>query len=86
MRATRTILAMLLLAAMLLGVSALQPGTAAAEAPAAQPRVALSGGLTPTQLKTTMFNAKFEGSAVAGKGEQVDGVYRFTATETDGEA
>ena len=86
MKATRTILAVLLLVSMLLGVSALQPGTAAAAPPAAPARVARSGELTPTQLKTTMFNAKFEGSAVAGKGEQVDGVYRFTATETDGEA
>ena len=86
MKATRTLLAVLLLVSMLLGVSALQPGTAAAEAPAAQARAALSGELSPTQVKTTMFNAKFEGSAVAGKGEQVDGVYRFTATETDGEA
>ena len=83
MKATRTVL---LLVSMLLGVSALQPGTAAAAPPAAPARVARSGELTPTQLKTTMFNAKFEGSAVAGKGEQVDGVYRFTATETDGEA
>ena len=33
-----------------------------------------------------MFRAKFEGSAVAGSGEAVDGVYRFTATQTDGEA
>ncbi len=40
----------------------------------------------PTVVQTDMFNAKFEGSSVAGKGEAVDGVYRFTATETDGEA
>ncbi len=33
-----------------------------------------------------VFRAKFEGSNVAGKGEAVDGVYRFTATKTDGEA
>ncbi len=40
----------------------------------------------PTTVQTDMFSAKFEGSAVAGKGEAVDGVYRFTADETDGEA
>ncbi|MBQ7465701.1 MAG: hypothetical protein IJS55_04185 [Oscillospiraceae bacterium] len=33
-----------------------------------------------------VFRAKFEGSNVAGKGEAVDGVYRFTTTKTDGEA
>ena len=86
MKASKTFLAMLLLVSMLLTLSALQPSTAAAEAPAAQARTSLSGDLVPTRLQTTMFKAKFEGSAVAGKGEQVDGVYRFTATETDGEA
>lgn len=40
----------------------------------------------PTVVETDMFAAKFEGSSVAGSGEAVDGVYRFTATETDGEA
>jgi len=40
----------------------------------------------PTVVQTDMFAAKFEGSSVAGSGEAVDGVYRFTATETDGEA
>ena len=36
--------------------------------------------------KSGLFGAKFEGNAVAGSGEAVDGVYRFSATETDGEA
>ena len=44
------------------------------------------GDVTPVSVQTTMFNAKFEGDTVAGSGEAVDGVYRFTATETDGEA
>ena len=49
--------------------------------------LAESGGkVTPTTVKTAMFRAKFEGSAVAGSGESVDGVYRFAATKTDGEA
>lgn len=33
-----------------------------------------------------LFRAKFEGRTVAGIGEVVDGVYRLTATETDGES
>ncbi len=33
-----------------------------------------------------LFRAKFEGDRVAGSGEIVDGVYRFTASKTDGEA
>ena len=37
-------------------------------------------------VKSDLFSAKFEGDAVAGSGEAVDGVYRFVATETDGEA
>ena len=41
---------------------------------------------SPTSVKTTMFRAKFEGNAVSGSGEAVDGVYRFNATKTDGEA
>ena len=50
----------------------------------AQPLVENNSTVTPTTVKTTMFNAKFEGKSVAGKGEVVDGVYRFTATQTDG--
>ena len=34
----------------------------------------------------SLFRAKFEGSGVAGSGEAVDGLYRFTATQTDGES
>ncbi len=33
-----------------------------------------------------LFGAKFEGDAVEGTGEAVDGVYHFAATKTDGEA
>ena len=33
-----------------------------------------------------LFRAKFEGNEVNGSGEAVDGVYRFIATQTDGEA
>ena len=49
------------------------------------PRLA-SGGITPTHVQTDLFRAKFEGSSVAGSGQAVNGAYRFTATETDGEA
>lgn len=34
----------------------------------------------------SLFRAKFEGSSVSGSGEAVDGLYRFTATQTDGES
>ena len=51
-----------------------------------QPLAARVDQIQPTRLTTTLFRAKFEGSAVKGSGETVDGVYRFTATETDGEA
>ena len=57
-----------------------------ASAPAAQPSAAAAGRVTPTNVKTDMFSAKFEGDRVAGSGEAVDGVYRFTASQTDGEA
>ncbi|MBR3005997.1 MAG: hypothetical protein IKH68_05015, partial [Erysipelotrichaceae bacterium] len=40
----------------------------------------------PLTASDSIFNAKFEGNNVAGKGEVVDGVYRFTATKTDREA
>ncbi len=59
----------------------------AAPAPAMQPAPAEAVRPAPNSVgNTTMFNAKFEGDAVAGSGEVVDGVYRFVATETDGEA
>ena len=45
------------------------------------------GQVTPTTVEhNTMFRAKFEGNAVSGRGEVVDGVYRFAAEKTDGEA
>ena len=52
----------------------------------ATPMAASGGKVETTKVKTDMFRAKFEGDAVAGSGEAVDGVYRFVATETDGEA
>lgn len=51
----------------------------------ALPRAA-AGNVTPTTVKSTMFGAKFEGKNVSGRGEAVDGVYHFVATQTDGEA
>ena len=67
-----------------------QPLSAFRDAPAGSaasaPKAAPAGPVTPERVKTDMFRAKFEGSAVAGSGEAVDGVYRFTATQTDGEA
>ena len=60
------------------------------EAPAdvqtVQPMALAGGKVEPIRVTTDMFRAKFEGSDVAGSGEAVDGVYRFAATKTDGEA
>ena len=60
------------------------------EAPAgvqtAQPMAPAGGKVEPIRVTTDMFRAKFEGSAVSGSGEAVGGVYRFAATQTDGEA
>ena len=96
MKRKRGIIAMFLLLAMLLtacGQSAQTP-TVADEPEDTTPVV-----VEPVQQEDTaaeplvfsdqpanVFRAKFEGSNVAGKGEAVDGVYRFTATKTDGEA
>ena len=60
------------------------------EAPAdvqtVQPMAPAGGKVEPVRVTTDMFRAKFEGSAVSGSGEAVGGVYRFAATQTDGEA
>ncbi len=45
-----------------------------------------SGEVVPERINEAIFKAKFEGDRVSGKGEVVDGVYRFTANKTDGEA
>ena len=65
------------------GPSALAP-EAADNSPAPQPAKAAPNALTKDA--DGLFRAKFEGSSVAGSGEVVDGKYRFTATNTDGEA
>ena len=60
---------------------------AAAEEPFAQPLSTVNGQPDPVSVeKTGLFAAKFEGSDVEGTAEAVDGVYRFSATKTDGEA
>ncbi len=60
---------------------------AAAEEPFAQPLSTVNGQPNPVSVeKTGLFAAKFEGSDVEGTAEAVDGVYRFSATKTDGEA
>jgi len=51
-----------------------------------RPQTDSEGQVTPIRMETDMFRAKFEGTDVAGSGEAVDGVYRFIATQTDGEA
>ena len=51
-----------------------------------RPQTENRGEVTPTNVETKMFRAKFEGNDVAGSGEAVDGVYRFNATKTDGES
>ena len=101
MKQKRTIVAVLLLAALLLAACGQQGSPAATRdegtiSAASQPLAARGGGqpdifaaagtIEPTHVETDLFRAKFEGSEVAGTGEVVDGKYRFTATETDGEA
>lgn len=49
--------------------------------------LAVNGGVDAvTADAKPLFKAKFEGDRVEGSGEAVDGVYRFTAAKTDGEA
>ena len=50
------------------------------------PAALSKGEVTPVSVQSSMFRAKFEGSDVEGSGEAVDGVYRFTASKTDGES
>lgn len=71
-----------------LELTPIQSGAPAAPAADYAPRLLTSSGSkpAPTIVQTDMFAARFEGDAVAGRGEAVDGAYRFIATETDGEA
>ena len=95
MKRTRGIIAIFLLLAMLLtacGQSAQTP-TVVDEPENTTPVVVqpeqedtAAEPLVFSDQPANVFRAKFEGSNVAGKGEAVDGVYRFTATKTDGEA
>ena len=96
MKRTRGIIALFLLLAMLLpacGQSAQTPtvvdepeNTTPVVVDPVQQEDAPAEPLVFTDQPANVFRAKFEGSNVAGKGEVVDGVYRFTATKTDGEA
>ncbi len=95
MKRTRGIIALFLLLAMLLtacGQGAQTPtvvdepeNTTPVVDPVQQEDTAAEP-LVFTDQPANVFRAKFEGANVAGKGEAVDGVYRFTATKTDGEA
>ncbi|MBQ6249113.1 MAG: hypothetical protein IJJ88_02770, partial [Oscillospiraceae bacterium] len=96
MKRTRGIIALFLLLAMLLtacGQSAQTPqkadepeNTTPVVVDPVQQEDTAAEPLVFTDQPANVFRAKFEGSNVAGKGEAVDGVYRFTATKTDGEA
>ena len=96
MKRTRGIIALFLLLAMLLtacGQSAQTPtvvdepeNTTPVVVDPVQQEDTAAEPLVFTDQPANVFRAKFEGSNVAGKGEVVDGVYRFTATKTDGEA
>ena len=67
-----------------------EPAPAEAAAPVEEetPTVfrAKSLAAAPIYAENPPFQAKFEGDAVVGSGEVVDGVYRFSAAQTDGEA
>ncbi len=94
MKRTKTMIAIVLLLSLLLfgctqaipkaAVGEITPKLAVLSGQEAQ--AVFSGEATPTYVQNTIFNAKFEGDAVEGSGEAVDGVYRFAATKTDGEA
>ena len=110
MKQAKSLIVVLLLAALLLSGCGQTAAPAAPEAPTAAPQEAapqepapaeaaapveeespavfhaksLAAG--PTYAGNPPFQAKFEGDAVVGSGEVVDGVYRFSAAQTDGEA
>ena len=64
--------------------------SASREAPtgghSAVPRLAADGKSAVTKAADDLFRGKFEGTQVQGSAEAVDGVYRMSVTETDGEA
>ena len=52
----------------------------------AYPEAKPEGQVSVDRLENSLFQAKFEGDAVAGSGGAAGGVFRFIATQTDGEA
>ena len=57
-----------------------------ADAYPAESQTAKSGKVTPTEIETELFQAKFEGEDVSGSGGAVGGAFHFIAEKTDGEA
>ena len=53
---------------------------------ALMPLAASGSTSTVTKAAGSLFSGKFEGTAVEGSAEAVDGVYRMAVTKTDGEA
>ena len=99
MKHAKSLIVMLLLLAFLLsgcGQAAPAPaadawniaaGTLPSEDTASLRPLAASGSQSKAaRVSNAPFWAKFEGDKVEGSGEVVDGVYRFTAAKTDGEA
>ena len=100
MKDTKSLIVALLLLSLLLsgcGLSAAAPAAEArqqsvvsaqapAEAVSLVPLVSSVAQSKAERVSGAPFWAKFEGDKVEGSGEVVDGVYRFTAAKTDGEA
>ena len=57
-----------------------------ADAYPAESQTAKDGKVTPTEIETDLFQAKFEGDEVSGSGGAVGGAFHFIGEKTDGEA
>ena len=57
-----------------------------ADAYPATTQAASNGEVTPTEIQTDLFQAKFEGDDVSGSGGAVGGAYHFIGEKTDGES
>ncbi len=57
-----------------------------ADAYPTESQTAKNGKVTPTEIETELFHAKFECDEVSGSGGAVGGAFHFIAEKTDGEA
>ncbi len=91
MKKAKILIVVLLLSSLLLSGYG-QPGAGREATPQQNSAQSVAATLPVSHYDTlkksapALFGAKFEGDAVEGSGEAVDGVYHFAATKTDGEA